>query len=108
MAVKYFKVPAETDIKSLIVSINKQLREISDVLGKIQGVDGLTFTMNGIIEHKGTKIGFFSTTSAVQQDHITDAVVAHGAATTTELDALGAKINEILVVLETFGLTKTS
>lgn len=108
MAVKYFYIAEENDMSKLIGSINKQLRDISDVLGKIQGVDGLTFEMNGIIKHKGEKIGFFETTPAIQQDHIEDAVVAHGAATTAELDALGAKINEILVVMETYGLVKTS
>lgn len=108
MAVKYFFIAEENDISKLIQSMNKQLRDISDVLGRIQGSDGLTFIMQGIIEHKGDKVGLFSATPVVQQEHIVDAVIAHGAATTTELNALGVKINEILVLLETYGLTKTS
>lgn len=39
-----------------------------------------------------------------QQATIADAVVAHGAATTAELDALGVKINAILTALEAHGL----
>lgn len=40
------------------------------------------------------------------QDHFADAVTAHSAATTDELDALGTKLNQVIAVLESHGLMK--
>ena len=96
------------EIKKIKEEINSQLRLLNENLRQIQGIDDATFEMLGVFEHKGTKFGFFSETPVVQQSHIAHAETSHGSATTTELDALGVVINNIISLLETYGLIKTS
>ena len=61
------------------------------------------------------KISFHGVTPVIQAAHIVDASVAHALSSTfsnteanTALNALGVKINSILVVLENKGLKATS
>ena len=54
------------------------------------------------------KLGFFGTTPAVQSSHFADATATGATPTGGEVDAHGAKINEIIAVLEAFGLMASS
>ncbi len=92
-------------MQELGIQLNASLNKLELILQRIEGLDGQTTEFYGDIQHKNAtaKIGLYNTTKVAQQSHIVDAVT-----TTTELDALGAKINEILVVLETIGITKNA
>ena len=95
--------------------------EVETALGAYLPLTGGTITGDfdtqgdtGIGNADGDKIGLYGVTKIVRQDTITDAVTSHNINSTfsdTEveatLDALGTKINLILVRLENIGINKT-
>lgn len=81
---------------------------IIDAGGVLEGADGqeevkIQTNDTTVIEANATGVGLLGATPAAQQAHIADP--AGGA--TQDAEARAA-INDILVVLETFGLTATS
>ena len=108
MAREPLKVYKTEDIQSLIVQLNKQLRNLNRILIRIEGFESSTSEFHGDMAHTGSKVGFFSKAKATQALHVTHAVTSHGSATTTELDALGVVINNIITAVERHGLMADS
>lgn len=77
-----------------------------------QNVAAGTSTGVSIGTSTSQKVSLYGVPPVAQQSHIADAQETHTgtdvAALRTEMDALGAKINGILALLETYGFTATS
>lgn len=102
---------ADRLIGRLTTGGSAQELDATQVAAFIQGaLSALNWVYTGTVQFNGN-VGFFGTTPVVQPAHVTDAETAHALNATfsdTEveaaLDALGSKINEVLVVIETLGL----